>query len=360
MNNISSADYFLAHISYLKGLITLVLRYRRVYQNYSIVLRKALQKSYPIEAVLREGGQTKSLNSYREVLYNAMLLDTKSRSHSTSPLNFDIKLDFDTAVATIIAKKTQDNDGITLKLYDGINNGDIFGIFVDQEYSKLDVSGKTVIDIGANIGDTAIYFVLRGASRIIAIEPYPRNCETATKNISENNFSDKIDLVLAGCAGRPTTINIDENYHSNPVSQLTESIQGIKVPLLTLEQILSNNDVKSGAVLKMDCEGYEYDIILTTPKETLQKFEQIQIEYHFGYKDLKQKLEDVGFDVEITRPEIPGLLSRYVRSLKRSRTEDRQHNETDADNLISPNYRPRSIYESGNIGYLYAKKIHNK
>ena len=41
-------------------------------------------------------------------------------------------------------------------------NGDPFSVFVYEEYKFLEVAGKTVIDVGANIGDTAIYFGING------------------------------------------------------------------------------------------------------------------------------------------------------------------------------------------------------
>ena len=36
----------------------------------------------------------------------------------------------------------------------------------------------------------------------------------------------------------------------------------------------------------------------------LKKFSHIIIEYHFGYKNLKEKLEKNGFKVSVTRPRI--------------------------------------------------------
>jgi hypothetical protein len=52
----------------------------------------------------------------------------------------------------------------------------------------------------------------------------------------------------------------------------------------------------------MDCEGCEYESILNANENTLQKFSHILIEYHHGYKDLKEKLEKSGFKVSVTRP----------------------------------------------------------
>jgi hypothetical protein len=52
----------------------------------------------------------------------------------------------------------------------------------------------------------------------------------------------------------------------------------------------------------MDCEGCEYESILYANEATLQKFSYMQIEYHYGYKDLKNKLEKSGFNVSVTVP----------------------------------------------------------
>ena len=51
----------------------------------------------------------------------------------------------------------------------------------------------------------------------------------------------------------------------------------------------------------MDCEGCEYDdIILHAPSEVLNRLNHIQIEYHYGYRNLKDKLENV--DLEFLQP----------------------------------------------------------
>lgn len=50
----------------------------------------------------------------------------------------------------------------------------------------------------------------------------------------------------------------------------------------------------------MDCEGCEYESILKCPDKILQRFQQIFLEYHYGYKNLQKKLERCGFRVEIT------------------------------------------------------------
>jgi tRNA/tmRNA/rRNA uracil-C5-methylase (TrmA/RlmC/RlmD family) len=76
----------------------------------------------------------------------------------------------------------------------------IYETFIKQMYSVVDVRGKTVIDIGAYVGDTAIYFVLRGARKVIALEPNPFAYQEMLENIKLNGLEDKIIPVNAALA----------------------------------------------------------------------------------------------------------------------------------------------------------------
>jgi hypothetical protein len=47
----------------------------------------------------------------------------------------------------------------------------------------------------------------------------------------------------------------------------------------------------------MDCEGCEYSI-LYEDNNTLRQFKRIQMEYHYGYEKIKNRLEEAGFTVK--------------------------------------------------------------
>jgi len=49
----------------------------------------------------------------------------------------------------------------------------IIEVFDFGEYRHLDVKNKVVVDVGAAYGDSTIYFLLRGAKKVIAIKPHP-------------------------------------------------------------------------------------------------------------------------------------------------------------------------------------------
>jgi len=295
MRNVSLCDIVLNYLSYLKRLnkfskIKSFLRYRRIYRNYIIVTMNIFRKKYPIKAVMRDGTPI-ILRNYLEAL-----------THGGRHQGFEYDINNDTVTLLTLPF---DNKRI-ITIHGGITNGDINGIFVHNIYQDLPVKNKTVVDIGGNIADSAIYFALRGATKIICLEPFPNNYQIAKKNIQENNFSNIIQMILAGCSANRGAITIDPDYKSDINSVIKVSKVGTKVPLLSLEDILKENNIQtiSPIVLKMDCEGCEYETILTANESTLQKFNHIMIEYHYGYKNLKEKLQESGFKVSVTRPVI--------------------------------------------------------
>ena len=182
-----------------------------------------------------------------------------------------------------------------------MHNGEIVNIFVRDIYRNFPARGKIVIDVGANIADSCIYFVLHGAKRVIGIEPLFKNYELAKRNIKLNNFANRITLILAGCSARPGSAKVMVSGAEGIGQQISRGLNNrIAVPLLTLEEILQQNNVSNEeTALKMDCEGCEYDVILSTPNKVLRSFTNILIEYHYGYRGIKEKLEKCNFDISL-------------------------------------------------------------
>jgi FkbM family methyltransferase len=189
-----------------------------------------------------------------------------------------------------------------LQFYNGISNGDLFNIFYEKDYDFLPVKDRVVIDIGANIADSSIYFAMSGAKKVIALEPFPKNFEIAQKNITLNGFTNKIELLNAGCCGGQSKDMVLDASANGVGCQTMQSSLGSNIHFYTLRELIDKYNIDSPAVLKLDCEGCEYDIILSNGKTVLDKFSHIQVEYHYGFGDLKKHLVDVNFSVSHTDP----------------------------------------------------------
>lgn len=280
--NIRWKDYVISLVNSITARINVqvhsFLFYTRNYKNYLVVMRQVMKGKYPITAELRTGGE-KTFFNHNELRAAALGLEYDSSSDVVS-----------------IYK----NNSCLIRMTSAFSNGDIFGIFLREDYRSLPVRGKLVIDVGANIADSSIYFASRGASKVVALEPFPYNYAIAEKNIHLNNMEETIDLLLAGASSKSGNILIPDN-EGNAQSMISNSTNGINVSLLSLDDLLNKYHVES-AVLKLDCEGCEYDVILNARSDVLRKFSHIHIEYHYGYMNLKSKLEESGFQVMIGNP----------------------------------------------------------
>lgn len=294
--NVSWVDQVRAYAVYaytpLTSYIYSFQKYRRVYQNYLSVLQHVIRGKYPISAILRRGNQL-LLHNHFEASFVTFMEDIGYKE-------YQINDDRITISSTLQPNKARKN---RVELYGATSEGEITDIFFNRIYEFLPVQGNIVVDIGANIGDSCVYFALKGATKIFAIEPYPKNYDIANKNIEVNGFTNTVSLKLSGCAAKRGDIIIDPLHQSDHSSRLVDFGKGVKVPLVTLKDILDENKLwEEKIVLKLDCEGCEYDTILFSDCDTLRYFSHIQLEYHNGYQNLKQKLENCGFHVSVTRP----------------------------------------------------------
>jgi FkbM family methyltransferase len=171
--------------------------------------------------------------------------------------------------------------------------------FVGGAYDDLDVGGRTIVDVGAGVGDTAILFSLRGARRVIALEPYPRLYGEALLNIKANGLADRVALVNAGLGALDGEVCADlgdvEGYFLFRPSNRCD----VRVRMYTLRTLIKEFEVEEGSVLKMDCEGCEYEAVLNTDPSDFAIFSQVIIEYHSGYSEIKKHLEAAGFSTEV-------------------------------------------------------------
>jgi len=175
--------------------------------------------------------------------------------------------------------------------------------FYYDSHSGMDVSGRDVIDIGAYVGDTALYYILRGrANHVYAFEPMPYLFNLGVKMIKENHLQNRITLLNAAVSGKGghTYVNRKEtSFGRVDLDSVSKSWK--KIAVFSLNEIVKKYKINNGA-LKVDCEGCEYGIFKYASSDTLRRFNQIHIEYHYGYLDLVNRLKDEGFVVSYKKP----------------------------------------------------------
>jgi FkbM family methyltransferase len=186
--------------------------------------------------------------------------------------------------------------------------------FVRQEYKCLDVAGKVVIDIGANIGDSAIYFARRGAVHVYAYEPFRELCETAAANVSLNGCNTRVTLICAGVGRRDEEMSATYDASQALVlstvwppafrTELLTRPQTQRVHVVSLSRALRQataSHPNGSVVCKIDCEGCEWALFAGEDiGGSLEAVEQIFMEFHHGRPDgLRGQLEDLGFATQL-------------------------------------------------------------
>lgn len=288
MNNVSPADSAilslkrrLPQVGYLPSFLS---RAIRTTSNWPDILMVRLGLKESARAVFRDGGVVEGITPRDFRKY----ADAQRRRLAGLKTNPDGSVSFPHLGRTITLH------GITAPI-------SAFHIFFRGEYSRANAAGKSVVDIGANIGDTALYFLANGASRVLSFEPYPYAFRTARKNLEINGASGSAILVNAAVGGRPGHILLDPDAESYGRSAAASSKSGERVRMVTLKEIVDSYPVRD-ALLKLDCEGAEYEILLESDAGTLRTFSEIILEYHYGYSDISTHLEGCGFRVERISP----------------------------------------------------------
>ncbi|MFP3287245.1 MAG: FkbM family methyltransferase [Acidilobus sp.] len=148
----------------------------------------------------------------------------------------------------------------------------LYDTFLEGEYEVPEalsgLRGRDVIDVGANVGDSALYFILHGARKVIACEPLPNVAKCAEENVRLSGATDKVKVINAALGSGPVSVPCDYDLlSSNGFSTLSAS-GPCKVPGVTLGDLL--NMVDDPYLLKMDCEGCEAHVILGPERERLR------------------------------------------------------------------------------------------
>ncbi|MGC9107451.1 MAG: FkbM family methyltransferase [Infirmifilum sp.] len=149
----------------------------------------------------------------------------------------------------------------------------------------IEVAGRTVVDIGAYVGDTVLYFLKRGARYVIAYEPL--YYEYVRENAELNKVADLVDVRPYGLwfedgqlciGGEGTATGLYPGF--------------VEINVRAIDRELSQ--IPDDSVVKMDCERCEWGLLIT-PCSIIKKISDYIIEIHGPAVPIVQKMENCGF-----------------------------------------------------------------
>jgi FkbM family methyltransferase len=186
----------------------------------------------------------------------------------------------------------------------------IFSEVFDHRYYDfpLPFTPQTIMDLGANIGFTSIYFARKYPSaKIACVEPMPQNVQLLSQNLEMNNVQANIFPAAVAIGDGRICMEIAKVDYGHKVAGITygKSLKGekIKVDAISVSSLLQQLNWKRIDLLKIDIEGYE-GILLKENCDWLYRVDAVCIECHEGYgeADLKEVAKSFGFDPPLQLP----------------------------------------------------------
>lgn len=169
-----------------------------------------------------------------------------------------------------------------------------------------------VVDIGANAGFFAVQLLSKIHQAVIyAYEPMPANVQAFEKTVARNpRLKNSVHLFQMAVTGNQEAF-VDLFTETADTSQVVASMiaafhenntHRFTVPGITLNAIIDDNKLEKIDLLKVDCEGAEYDIFYNTKPALLQRVRRLVMEVHDIDTDknnvqaLNTYLQSLGFE----------------------------------------------------------------
>lgn len=143
---------------------------------------------------------------------------------------------------------------------------------------------KTIIDLGANIGLSPLYFKMQYPNaRIIALEPEKKNYDLLVKNVSGLTDVHCLNNAIWNVNTNLGIYNIGLGEYGFVVNEQNESKVG-NVRAVTMDEIIERFQIKTIDVLKIDIEGSEKELFSGNCESWLPKVRSIVIELHDWFR----------------------------------------------------------------------------
>ena|SRR5579863_9661779 len=178
---------------------------------------------------------------------------------------------------------------------------------------------RYIVDIGANVGVTALVLSQIPGARVVCYEPDRGNCDFLRGNIGRNQVSN-VKVVQAAVADFDGSLQFQTDVESTGgrlvAAGTASSVPTVKVDSVSLTRVLEQFGDQEVDLIKCDCEGGEYSIIERMTPAIASRIRNLSVEVHDldssrNLQTISAKLSSLGYKLSC----IPDMWERSALHL---------------------------------------------
>ena len=172
--------------------------------------------------------------------------------------------------------------GVAWRLAEFYDLETLWQIYCREVYAVAP-SDRVIVDAGANIGLFTCFAAMRAPQASVhAIEPFPATYERLVETVRANGFDARVTCHRVALSSSDGVSAMSAAAEASQMFHLASGTagSGVSVTTTTLAALLGSIDVPAIDLLKMDIEGSEYDVLLTTPPDVLKRIRRVDLEFH--------------------------------------------------------------------------------
>ena len=182
--------------------------------------------------------------------------------------------------------------------------------------ARLDLSGKTVYDIGGYIGIYALFFAraVGPHGQVIAFEPNPQNYNELRQNVQLNQLDNVTPIQLGlGQAQETTELVIHPVFpargfvarHQRANEAEVATFKRIPIQIDSLDHVRAECDLPAPDFIKIDVEGLEFDVVQGMQQTLTAHHPALFIEVHYPMPALLEYLHAQKYQLYYVEGQVP-------------------------------------------------------
>jgi len=225
-------------------------------------------------------------------------------------------------------KQIRLRSGVRMKVRSAMDLWSMKETMLDRYYEVFGFplkEGWQIVDIGAAFGEFSVHAAAFSVkNQVYAFEPNPESFRLLEENLALNQLKN-LQTFQVAVWSEDGRVAIDMGSGEALKFTTAETSQGeispdqLPVEAWSLATLFKNLGLEQVDLLKLDCEGAEYEILMKARPEVLKRVKRIVMEYHdipeHQHDKLANFLRASGFTVEVFNSIVHDKIG-YLRAIQ--------------------------------------------